>query len=688
MLRKLLNSAKILGSVTMLSTMLFTGAAQVHADEIATQIDSKTARTNPGDVWKGSITFKGKGDIQNGTWEMVLENPFAGGKDGYRYTVGHGIWDTRNGHDWVQQVGFKTLENDYRGYLLTVIVKDANGNIVDQNSTGVDVSSDWTKFPRYAALSHFSKDTDIEKNADILNKFHINANMYYDAYYRPQNPFPSENYKDWLGNDISLSTIKKGIKANHDNNQDALLYNMVNATTGTTEDADAKLEGDAFKTVTRKDGTKGIESKWGIYSTQNRTTGDAAKTKDTPGEQLTHNMLGGFEAGRSDSSHKIQYYYNPWSIGWTNYIGDKMWGALNYLDFNGWQGDSIGNFSVTSWEDRHNQDKPGAKFDFNGGFGDMVNRLKDNQMRNYKMGVNAVGGKGQGNLDKSKADFQYSEIWSNWWDSDDNVAEGNKRDGDQYKHNTYYDLGRIADNTKQNSDKSLIMPAYMYRDWDTSKASLPKQFNDNAVLLKDISIFANGGSTMELVDGGYQIFNEYYPSAQNSKDITMSDTLGNPDTGKLRKVYDFVTAYQNILRGDGVQNNYHRVEITDANGNQLADHYGNANSIYTITKSGHNGYNDIETLNMINLTDVSNTNWQIRNKDDELSKVVNKKGPLHVKYYVDPYRNINNVWVASPDANDGRATQLDFKRGWDDHGDYVEFDVPSLEYWNLVYMNG
>ena len=79
-----------------------------------------------------------------------------------------------------------------------------------------------------------------------------------------------------------------------------------------------------------------------------------------------------------------------------------MWGALNYLGFDGWQGDSIGNFSVTSYEDRHNQNKEGAKFDFNNGFGDMVNRLKDNQMRNYKMGVNAVGGKGQKNLDKSK----------------------------------------------------------------------------------------------------------------------------------------------------------------------------------------------------------------------------------------------------------------------------------------------
>ena len=654
------------------------------ADTIATQIDSKTARTNPGDVWEGSITFKGTGTVKNGSWEMVLTNPFADGADGYRYTVGHGVWDTRNGQDWVQQVGFKTLDNDYRGYLLTVFVKDENGKVIDTNSTGIDVSSDWTKFPRYGALTQFEKTDDATKGPETLNKFHVNATMYYDAYYRPQNPFPSEDFTDWLGNNLSLTTIRNTVAANHEHKQDALLYNMVNATTGTPDDADAKLDGDAFKTITRKDGTKGVESKWGIFATQERGTGDAAKTKDTPGEQLTHNMLGGFESGRSDSSHKIQYYYNPWSHDWTNYIGDKMWGALNYLGFDGWQGDSIGNFSVTSYEDRHNQDKKGAKFDFNNGFGDMVNRLKGNQMRNYKMGVNAVGGKGQKNLDKSKADFQYAEIWSNSWDWDDNAAGQNKTG----RHNTYADLGRVVDNTMQNAGQSLIMPAYMYRDWDASKAPRPATFNDNAVLLKDIAVFMNGGDVMELADDGNQIYNEYYTGVTNDKGITMSDALGNPDHGKLRKLYDFVTAYQNVLRGSSVQNNYHKIEITDSNGKQLADRDGAAGSIYTVTKSGHDGYHDIETINMMNLTKVTDNNWQIRTKEDEASKQVAKTGKLHVKYYVDAFRRIDKIWLASPDKNDGQAKTLDFKRGWDLGGDYVEFDVPSLDYWNLVYMKG
>ena len=168
----------------------------------------------------------------------------------------------------------------------------------------------------------------------------------------------------------------------------------------------------------------------------------------------------------------------------------------------------------------------------------------------------------------------------------------------------------------------------------------------------------------------------------------MSRQLGDPDSGKLRKLYDFMTAYENVLRGDSLQNNYHRIEIVDSNGKQLADRDGNPGSVYTVTKSGHNGYHDIETINMLNLTDVSNVNWQIRNKADEASKVVKTKKNIKVKYYVDPYRRIDKLWMASPDREGGRSQTLDFKRSWDEHGDYIEFTVPSLEYWNLIYMKG
>lgn len=59
-LKGVLLSGLLLGTVS-----LSQGLAK--ADTIATQIDSKTARTNPGDVWEGSITFKGTDAVKNGS---------------------------------------------------------------------------------------------------------------------------------------------------------------------------------------------------------------------------------------------------------------------------------------------------------------------------------------------------------------------------------------------------------------------------------------------------------------------------------------------------------------------------------------------------------------------------------------------------------------------------------------------
>lgn len=666
----------------------------VHADSVAVQIDSKQSMTNPGDVWEGSITFDSfRTGYDNGTWEMELTNPFADGAEGYRYIVGRGWWDTRGKADgqYVQPIGFQTLTDDYRGYLLTVRVYNQQGQLIDTNSTGIDVSSDWTMFPRYGALTRFKPEDKGNSDAETLNKFHINATMFYDAYYRPQNPFPYDTFDDWVGKKVSLDTIRTTIAQNNQFNQASMLYNMINATTGSPMDKDSSMDDGKFVPIRRKDDTVGVQSPWGLYVTSPRGIHEAgatwkpgqANTGDAIGEQLTHNMTGGWEVGRTNANHTIQSYYDPSNPEWANYIGNKMWGALTYMGFDGWQGDSIGNFDVVRYNDRFSLNN---QFGFNWTFGQFVNQLKDNQMKDFKLGVNAVGGKGQGNLDKSKADFLYEEVWSNDWDFDDNVAEGNRRGDTMMRHKTYADLARIVDNSKQRSGKSLIMPAYMYRDWNHAGAhGMGATFKDEAILLKDAFVFAAGGDPMELADDGSQIYDEYYTQVSRDKHIQMSQQLGDANNGKLRKMYDFITAYENVLRGGDIQNNYHNISIT-RNGVELADKDGSAGSIWTVTKSGHTGYHDIETINMINLTGVSNANWQVNSVSDEDAKQITPTGKLHVKYYVDEGRPIHHVWAASPDRNDGNAQKLEFTTGRDDKGSYVEFDVPELELWNVVYM--
>ena len=76
------------------------------------------------------------------------------------------------------------------------IYQEAGGKQNTYGSIAVDVSSDWTKFPRYGFLSSYGKNEPIEKNIDFMNRCHINGIQFYDWMYdhhkplagTPQNP--------------------------------------------------------------------------------------------------------------------------------------------------------------------------------------------------------------------------------------------------------------------------------------------------------------------------------------------------------------------------------------------------------------------------------------------------------------------------------------------------------------------
>lgn len=46
-----------------------------------------------------------------------------------------------------------------------------------------------------------------------------------------------------------------------------------------------------------------------------------------------------------------------------------------------------------------------------------------------------------------------------------------------------------------------------------------------------------------------------------------------------------------------------------------------------------------------------------------------------------------SVTLASPDINGGAAQSLSFTTGSDAGGAYVQFTVPSLNYWDMVWVN-
>jgi dextranase len=58
-----------------------------------------------------------------------------------------------------------------------------------------------------------------------------------------------------------------------------------------------------------------------------------------------------------------------------------------------------------------------------------------------------------------------------------------------------------------------------------------------------------------------------------------------------------------------------------------------------------------------------------------------------VKYYYTSSTNPSSVFVASPDINGGTAQSLSFSTGTDGGGKYVTFTLPSLDYWDMAWVN-
>lgn len=86
-------------------------------------------------------------------------------------------------------------------------------------------------------------------------------------------------------------------------------------------------------------------------------------------------------------------------------------------------------------------------------------------------------------------------------------------------------------------------------------------------------------------------------------------------------------------------------------------------------------------IQMINLLGVEQNDWRANEGIKETPEHIND---FVVKYY--PEAEIDSVWLASPDDNDNRSTELTYQTGDDGGGTYIQFEVPSLEYWNMIYM--
>ncbi len=97
--------------------------------------------------------------------------------------------------------------------------------------------------------------------------------------------------------------------------------------------------------------------------------------------------------------------------------------------------------------------------------------------------------------------------------------------------------------------------------------------------------------------------------------------------------------------------------------------------MWVITREGVG----FETISLINLMGVRDPTWN----GHQAHAPVAQTG-LHVRHY--SQRPVKSVWWSTPDDEELGARPLDFTTGRDKVGDFLEFLVPALAYWDLIVL--
>jgi dextranase len=351
-------------------------------------------------------------------------------------------------------------KKDYQGYLAVMTL---NTHKKRQTQTiGIDVSSDWSRFPRYGFMSDYHKQSNqqIRETISKLNRYHLNGLQFYDWSDKHHRPLTVNNgqipssWTDIANREVDGQTLRSLIDTAHSYHMKAMSYNLLYGALADSE----------------KDGTR---RNWFLFKDSNHGNVDV------------NPLPNGWKSNI--------YLMNPANPGWQNYLIGQQKLVYRYLPFDGWHVDQLGDRGTV-------YDEKGDVLPLQDNLASFLNKIKE-KTPGKDLVMNAVGQFGQKNIASSDVNFLYTEVW------------------DQTP--SYSDLKRIIDenNAFSAGKKNTVLAAYM----DYKKSESPGQFNEPGILLADSVIFAYGGDHIEL--GEHMLSKEYFPYSQLSMSPSLSDKI-------------------------------------------------------------------------------------------------------------------------------------------------------------------
>ena len=485
---------------------------------------------------------------------------------------------------------------DYQGYMVEISLSD--GTILA--TVAVDVSSDWSRFPRYGFLSSYAKmsETAIDGIISKLNRLHINGVQFQDWHWKHHFPLggtvaaPMEEYLDIASRPTALGTVKGYVDACHKYGMKAIFYNLC---FGALDDA----------------AQDGVKDEWYLFSDKGHQNKDF------------HGLGAPFKSSI--------YLVNPGNAEWQKYIAEKNDIVYKVCGFDGYQIDQLG-YRGTRY------DYSGNEINLTEAYASFIRAMKEAHP-DKDLIMNAVGSYGYSEIvGTGKVAFAYNELW-------DSESE-------------FKDLRTVIENNYAVSDETrTVFAAYMNYD----KANGVGVFNTPGVLLTDAMMFALGGSHLEM--GEHMLGKEYFPN----NNLGMTDELQNA----IVEYYDFMTAYENLLRDGG---SFSDVEISSKDDKlSFNSSEPQTGSVLALKKT----VGTREVIHLLNLSQANSTSW--RDLDGTMPEPAFVGSPsVEIKTSGNPKR----AWFASPDVDGGACKELNIMKG----NDGVTLSLPSLKYWDMIVL--
>ena len=552
------------------------------------------------------------------------------------------------------------------GYLVTISVNDKSGSTLSSKRAGLSVEDDWTVFPRYGIVAGSPTDQNsilvknleaYRKELELMKSMNINSYFFYDAYNEATDPFPEgvdsfvQKWNTWSHTQVDTKAVKELVDQVHKSGAVAMLYNMISA--------DSNPKNPALPLAALA---------YNFYDSFGKK-----------GEPMTYTI----------GDNPTQVYYDPANPDWQKYIAGVMKSAMDRMGFDGWQGDTIGDNRVTDYEHRNSTDEADSHM-MSDSYASFINAMKDLIGEKYYITINDVNGGNDDKLAKARQDVVYNELWTNGG----SVIPGRMQVA-------YGDLKARIDMVRNKTGKSLIVGAYMEEpgiDYTVpggkatngagKDALAGKPLQADATLLVDATVAAAGGYHMSIAalanaNAALNVLQSaYYPTQYLS---VAKDTIR-----KLYNYQQFITAYENLLRGEGVTNSTQSVSTKNASGEILSkDALGvTGDQVWTFAKSGK-GFSTVQMINMMGI----NAGWHNEegyadNKTPDAQENLTVLLSLAGKTAQEAAKIANQVYVTSPDdwaTSSMKKAQASLET--DENGQPVlVISVPKLTLWNMLYI--